>query len=311
MTITKLRIIGRKENYNEVSEMDAMKEISNSTGLIISGSKPLHSREGYSYKLDTQKGSFMLKCVDKLSDRGERLEREAKLYKTTFQGETEKYKWFIREWKEGKTASSHFSYILKDRTQKAKKQFLLDSLKMIHALMKLHSNGYLHGDVQPNHFIFKKDHDVSLVDMETVVKIGSHETGYDGGLVHYASPEVAKEMLRNELNIPYSITSEIYSFGAVLFILYTDYTACYYVDDPSDNEDYLKVSFEEELQAVVEGKKRKFNQIQTDSFPELERILVKCLEKNPSIRYQNFEELQADLESLLHTFFSIETSTKP
>lgn len=288
--------------------MDVMKEISNSTGLIISESKPLHSREGYSYKLNTQKGSFMLKCVDKLSDRIARLEREAKLYKTTYDGETKEYKWFIREWKEGKTASSHFSYILEDRTQKAKKQFLLDTLQMIHALMKLHSNGYLHGDLQPNHFIFNKNYDVSLVDMETVVEIDAPETGYDGGLVHYASPEVAKQMLRNEMNIPYSITSEIYSFGAVLFTLYTDYTACYYTDDPTDIEDYLKVSFEEELQAVVEGRKRQFNQIKVDSFLELERILVKCLETNPSNRYQKFEQLKSDLDKLLGSLIKVESS---
>lgn len=55
-------------------------------------------------------------------------------------------------------------------------------------------------------------------------------------------------------------------------------------------------SFEDKLNAVVDGRVRSFEKAGITAFPELERILMTCLKGNREKRYQTFESLYAALD---------------
>lgn len=66
------------------------------------------------------------------------------------------------------------------------------------------------------------------------------------------------------------------------------------MEDPS-----FDFPFEEMLKAVTQCRVRSFKQAGVEPFPELEQILMSCLEKDRTQRYQTFESLLAALEELL------------
>jgi hypothetical protein len=76
-------------------------------------------------------------------------------------------------------------------------------------------------------------------------------------------------------------------------------------------EDYRfkEYSFEEKLEAVTQGRIRSFEQAGVGPFPELERILMRCLETNREKRYSTFKALLSDLEVMIMEGFLDELSS--
>lgn len=52
------------------------------------------------------------------------------------------------------------------------------------------------------------------------------------------------------------------------------------------------------LKAVQNGRIRTFKQAGAEPFPELEQILIRCLQKDRSQRYQSFDELNNAFSSI-------------
>jgi hypothetical protein len=67
------------------------------------------------------------------------------------------------------------------------------------------------------------------------------------------------------------------------------------MEDPS----YKDIPFEKKSKAVAQGKVRSFAQAGAEPFPELEAVLMKCLDRDRSKRYQSFESLKIALHKLL------------
>jgi hypothetical protein len=78
----------------------------------------------------------------------------------------------------------------------------------------------------------------------------------------------------------------------VAFFLYTGKTAIAYGE--SIEED----SFHQKLSAIIEGRFRSFSQVRAEPFPELEQVLMKCLARDRSMRYQTFDALLTALEKI-------------
>jgi len=93
--------------------------------------------------------------------------------------------------------------------------------QMIKSVKELHINGILHGDLQPAHFLVTKT-TVELIDFGISGSIPGGYERYPGSLVHYASPEIAAQMMSKSEGLNYSVSSEIYSLGAVILYCLTE-----------------------------------------------------------------------------------------
>lgn len=128
---------------------------------------------------------------------------------------------------------------------------LRDALACAEALAGLHSKGWVHGDVQPAHFILGPAK-ASLIDLAWAhggAIPARYAFPFPGCLVHYEAPEISQSVLNTGAAVP-TAKADSYALGASLFISATGWRAVAYPDDASR---------EAQRQAVVDGPHRPVN----------------------------------------------------
>lgn len=173
----------------------------------------------------------------------------------TFNGQTNNCLWLIMKSVEGVRSNDVFSSLTVNGISNDTSQRIESATKLIlERINDLHEIKYLHRDIQPVHIIFQENDKVQLIDFGLAKKTDSaNGINFEGGLVHYNSPEVAKEMLLENKDIKYDLLSEMYSIGSVLFFNYTGLTSTDY-----GTTDYKDVSFREKLEMIAnEGPNQK------------------------------------------------------
>ncbi|MFC7442599.1 serine/threonine protein kinase [Laceyella putida] len=293
---------------------DFIKRINDATGMELNVVKNLPTRKGIALKVEENGTEMLLKAIELLTDdktatpRTRSLQKEARILKEIHSltgglyvdsGKVDDHFWLLRKWLHGKTAFEYMSYA---RTMPCslehKRRFVEDLLQMLKKVMELYALGYLHGDLQPGHFIIDPEGRFHLIDLELAVKANDPDAAYRGALVHFVPPETASGMLVDDQHIPLDPVSEIYSFGAVAYLIYTGVVPVAYGETMEDTG--YEFPFEEMLKAVAQGKVRSFAQAGAEPFPELEKILMKCLKKDRRQRYQTFEQLEECLVKLIN-----------
>ena len=167
---------------------------------------------------------------------------------------------------------------------------LLDiAVEMAEALDEAHAKGVVHRDLKPaNIMITPRGHakvlDFGLAKFDVApVSDGStdlkSEAGLVVGTVHYMSPEQA-------LGRAVDPRSDIFSLGVVLYEMATGRRA------------FGGASTTETIENVVHQQPEPIARFNYDVPSELERIIRKCLEKQPDARYQSARELLTDLRNL-------------
>ncbi len=144
-----------------------------------------------------------------------------------------------------------------------------------------HSNHIIHRDIKPQNIIISKDGKVKVTDFGIAKAATSNTiTSNVMGSVHYTSPEQARGGYSDE-------KSDIYSLGITMFEMLTGRV-------PFNGETTVAIAIkhiQEELPSP-----REF-------VPEVpgsvEAIVLKCCQKSPDRRYQNMQELIADLKQSL------------
>lgn len=100
------------------------------------------------------------------------------------------------------------------------------------ALAEPHSKGWVHGDVQPAHFIIGPER-TYVIDL-ALARGGHVRERYDfpfrGCLVHYEAPEIARSVLATGEAEP-TQAADVYALGASLLISATGWRAMEYPDD--------------------------------------------------------------------------------
>ena len=290
-------------------------QISSHLGKKLVVLEQLPARHGTSCKLEDSDGTkILLKLVDTAPDdpvtlrRKRSLLQEARLLEELpaitgnlylDHGELNTTTWLLRRWIAGVTTLEHCSYVhTRPLTPELKRRFVSDLCHMLGVVMRLDAVGYLHGDLQPRHFLVDQEGTFHLIDLELAVHKGDAGADYGGGLVHYVSPEVARAMLTGDQHIPLDARSEIYSFAAVAFTLYTRKTATRY-ESAVPGEQGRELSFAQQLQAIGQRPIRSFVEAGAEPFPELERVLQWCLETNREHRCPTFDAVLHALEHLL------------
>ncbi len=183
--------------------------------------------------------------------------------------------------------------IFRDQGRLKLSHFMTVFYQVCSALSHAHIRGVIHRDVKPsNIMLVKTPQNVELVKLLDfgIAKIEPHgeetpqkltQTGDVFGSPYYMSPEQCKGILLDA-------RSDIYSLGCVMYQAVTG-------KRPFEGDNAYKTIY-----MHVNVKPPPFSQMRPESNvpAELEAIIMKCLEKEPHMRYQTAQALSLDLQKL-------------
>jgi Tol biopolymer transport system component len=171
------------------------------------------------------------------------------------------------------------------------KEIVSLGLQLAQGLAASHAAGVLHRDLKPANLRVTPDGRLKILDFglatlshETVMALSTTETLVEAptgvaGTLPYMSPE---QLLGEAIDE----RSDLYSAGAVLYEMATGQL-------PFPETIAIRLT-----NAILHGAPILPSAINRKLSPELERIILKCLEKDPELRYQSAKELAADLRRM-------------
>ncbi len=156
------------------------------------------------------------------------------------------------------------------------------ALQMVDGFGYAHENGIVHRDIKPSNIMVDSSGKVKITDFGIAKILGDSKltkTGTGAGSLHYMSPEQIEGR-------PIDARTDIYSLGITLYQMITG-----------------KVPFSDESEFVVmrahlDQIPTSPSQLRSDTPPELDRIVLKMLEKKPEDRYDSMEMLARELKRL-------------
>ena len=150
------------------------------------------------------------------------------------------------------------------------------------ALSIAHKHEIIHRDIKPQNIMVQPDGNIKVMDFGIARAKNSHLTQDNNvlGTAHYVSPEQTRGQ---ELGP----TSDIYSLGVVMYECATGRV-------PFDGDDAISVALKQVNELPVPP-----SQINANVDGDLERIIHKCMEKDPANRFQTADELRQVLNSYL------------
>ena len=156
--------------------------------------------------------------------------------------------------------------------------------KIAQAIQSAHDRGIVHRDLKPGNVLLDQRGEPRITDFGLAKRMTGEgdltATGTVLGTPNYMSPEQAAGK-------GIGPTSDVYSMGAILFAMLTGRAP---FEGASQVETMIRVLHDEPPSP---------RQINTSVAKDLEVICLKCLEKDPSNRYQTSDELADDLQRYL------------
>ncbi|MBW9144135.1 Stk1 family PASTA domain-containing Ser/Thr kinase [Clostridium sp. CM027] len=155
-------------------------------------------------------------------------------------------------------------------------------MQIAKALECAHKNNIIHRDIKPHNILVTEDGTVKVTDFgiaKAASSVTITNTSTVMGSAHYFSPEQAKASFVD-------CRTDIYSFGIVLYEMSTGQV-------PYDAESPVSVALKHIQEQVVPPKKINGN------VPEnLNKLILKAIEKEPIKRYQTANEMFLDLQRI-------------
>ena len=150
------------------------------------------------------------------------------------------------------------------------------------ALSVAHKHEIIHRDIKPQNIMVLPDGNIKVMDFGIARAKNSHLTQDNNvlGTAHYVSPEQTRGQ-------DLGPTSDIYSLGVVMYECATGRV-------PFDGDDAISVALKQVNELPVPP-----SELNPGVDANLERIILKCMEKDPANRFQTADELRQVLNSYL------------
>lgn len=166
-------------------------------------------------------------------------------------------------------------------------------IQVAHGLAAAHEKGIVHRDLKPENLFVTRDGRVKILDFglakltapatasERTVSAAAEgtEPGMVMGTVGYMSPEQVRGEKADH-------RSDIFALGAILYEMLTGQRA------------FRKATSAETMSAILNEDPAAVSQILPTTPPALQKIVHRCLEKNPEQRFQSASDLAFALEAL-------------
>jgi serine/threonine-protein kinase len=157
---------------------------------------------------------------------------------------------------------------------------------IIEAYNQLHTNQILHSDIHPNNFKVLESFEVKMLDFGSSINLRDAKTTSQmrAGIISYYEPELADSILKKNINIVSSPFGEQYQIAALIYHLITGST-------------YISLSYETAiaLKQITTDPPRPFSDFSIAG-KNIERVLLKALQKTPSDRYKSWAEFYSQVK---------------
>jgi len=148
-------------------------------------------------------------------------------------------------------------------------------LQVSDGLDYLHRHGTIHGNIKPTNILFRHNGDAVLTDAGVAPQLVGSDlamTSVIVGSVHYQSPD---QLLGQAVNR----ASDIYSFGVLLYEVSTGHL-------PFAAANPVVLAMQQLREKPIAP-----SLVSSDVSPELEAIILRCLEKDPQDRFETMAEV--------------------
>jgi len=191
----------------------------------------------------------------------------------------------VMQWVEGETLATRLR-----RSPLGLKDALEVAVQVTDAVALAHTQGIIHRDIKPQNIMIDTRGQAKVMDFGLAKAIEKPQAALDEdthsllttsaaiiGTLPYMSPE----QLRGET---VDARSDIFSFGSMLYEMITGH------------HPFIAPSAAVTTSAILTSDPAPLARYTSDAPPELQRILSKCLEKDPDRRYPTMREVTTDLD---------------
>lgn len=183
----------------------------------------------------------------------------------------------VMEYVEGITLKTY----IEKKGQLTFKESVSIAIQVARGIEAAHNKQITHRDIKPQNIIISTEGKVKVTDFGIARAASSNTISSDVmGSVHYSSPEQARNGFVDG-------RSDIYSLGIVMYEMVTGRV-------PFDGDTTVAVAIQHLQEEITPPS------TYAPNLPiSLEKIIIKCTQKNPDRRYQTIEDLLADLRKSL------------
>jgi serine/threonine-protein kinase len=206
------------------------------------------------------------------------------------EGVTDDRPFLVTSWCEGTPPDAVAIRYREEPEPRGRRKLLALALSIAEAYATLHARRVLHGDVHPGNILVSPRGTIVVLDFGAA-RLASRRDGLDAlpraGVAFFREPAWAAAARAKRRVPPATAAGEQYAVAALLFLLLTGHH-------------YLEFSLDERtmLGQIANEPPQSFADCGLPPWPELERILVKALNKEPERRFRSMRQLSDALRAV-------------